>query len=267
MSHAVFMNITIPMLIAFAISAITGKFLIPALIRMKAQQTERDDGPKSHLTKTGTPNMGGLMILAGLLVSCLVFAIRDPEVLPVLFLTLGFGLVGFIDDFLKVKKRSSDGLSVKQKMALQIVISIVFGLILVHFNEIDLSMKVPFAFGVVVDFGRGLELPLTPMVGEYANMTHFISDEDAVSRLETFTSTERAHKVAAFTDGIQRLALNMLDNSPHVPFFTPFFNGLAAATQEQLDLLPELLKQFLSSPAVNERTDDDKTLALALWLP
>ncbi|HAO9385835.1 TPA: protein phosphatase 2C domain-containing protein, partial [Escherichia coli] len=108
---------------------------------------------------------------------------------------------------------------------------------------------------------------LTPMVGEYANMTHFITDEDAVSSLETFTSTERAHKVAAFTDGIQRLALNMLDNSPHVPFFTPFFNGLASATQEQLDLLPELLKQFLSSPAVNERTDDDKTLALAMWLP
>lgn len=119
--------------------------------------------------------------------------------------------------------------------------------------------------GVVVDLGHGLQLPLTPMVGEYANMTHFITDEDAVSRLETFTSTERAHKVAAFTDGIQRLALNMLDNSPHVPFFTPFFNGLASATQEQLDLLPELLKQFLSGPAVNERTDDDKTLALALW--
>ena len=59
--------------------------------------------------------------------------------------------------------------------------------------------------GVVVDFGHGLQLPLTPMVGEYANMTHFITDEDAVSRLETFTSTERAHKVAAFTDGIQRL--------------------------------------------------------------
>lgn len=57
----------------------------------------------------------------------------------------------------------------------------------------------------------------------------------------------------------------MLDNSPHVPFFAPFFNGLASATQEQLDLLPELLKQFLSSPAVNERTDDDKTLALAMW--
>ncbi|MEB7939391.1 PP2C family serine/threonine-protein phosphatase [Escherichia whittamii] len=121
--------------------------------------------------------------------------------------------------------------------------------------------------GVVVDFGRGLQLPLTPMVGEYANMTHFVTDEDAVCRLETYIGNERAQKVAAFTDGIQRLALNMLDNSPHVPFFTPFFNGLASATQEQFDLLPELLKQFLSSPAVNERTDDDKTLALAMWLP
>ncbi len=97
--------------------------------------------------------------------------------------------------------------------------------------------------GVVVDLGHGLQLPLTPMVGEYANMTHFITDDDAVSRLETYTSTERAHKVAAFTDGIQRLALNMLNNSPHVPFY-PVFNGLASATQEQLDLLPELLKQF-----------------------
>ena len=64
--------------------------------------------------------------------------------------------------------------------------------------------------GVVVDLGHGLQLPLTPMVGEYANMTHFITDDDAVSRLETYTSTERAHKVAAFTDGIQRLALNIL---------------------------------------------------------
>ena len=93
----------------------------------------------------------------------------------------------------------------------------------------------------MVDFGHGLQLPLTPMVGEYANMTHFITDEDAVSRLETFTSTERVHKVAAFTDGIQRLALNMLDNSPHVPFFTPFFIGLAAAAAEKQDFLSNLI--------------------------
>ncbi|MCZ5691994.1 protein phosphatase 2C domain-containing protein [Escherichia coli] len=103
--------------------------------------------------------------------------------------------------------------------------------------------------GVVVDFGRGLQLPLTPMVGEYANMTHFITDEDAVSRLETFTSTERVHKVAAFTDGIQRLALNMLDNSPSCTFLYPVFQWTGVSNTEQLDLLPELLKQFLSSQA------------------
>ncbi|MEC9695588.1 PP2C family serine/threonine-protein phosphatase [Escherichia marmotae] len=121
--------------------------------------------------------------------------------------------------------------------------------------------------GVVVDFGHGLQLPLMPMVGEYANMTHFVTDEDAVSRLETYTCTERAIKVATFTDGIQRLALNMLDNVPHGPFFAPFFNGLKSATPEQYDLLPDLLKQFLFSEAVNERTNDDKTLALVIWLP
>ncbi|MEL9772652.1 protein phosphatase 2C domain-containing protein [Escherichia coli] len=121
--------------------------------------------------------------------------------------------------------------------------------------------------GVVVDFGEGLQLPLTPMNGEYANMTYFITDEDAVTHLETYSCDAQVIKVAAFTDGIQRLALNMLENSPHVPFFAPFFNGLASATSEQRDILPDLLKQFLSCPAVNERTDDDKTLALAMWLP
>lgn len=146
-------NIVIPMMIAFAVSAVVGKFLIPRLIRFKAQQTERSDGPQSHLSKTGTPNMGGIMILAGLAAACLVSSFRNPEVLPVLFLTLGFGLVGFVDDFLKVKKRSSDGLSVKQKMLLQIVIAVVFGLILVFFSDITLSMKVPFADGVTLDFG------------------------------------------------------------------------------------------------------------------
>lgn len=148
-----FANIVFPLLTAFAVSAISGHYLIPALIRLKAQQTERDDGPKTHLSKTGTPNMGGLMILAGLTVACLIFAAKDPDVLPVWFLTIGFGFVGFVDDFLKVKKKSSDGLSAKQKMALQIIISIVFGLIIINYNHIDLTMKVPFAAGVDLNLG------------------------------------------------------------------------------------------------------------------
>ncbi|MCS3805050.1 hypothetical protein HNO92_002213 [Chromobacterium alkanivorans] len=120
--------------------------------------------------------------------------------------------------------------------------------------------------GVVVDTGAGLEVAVVPMVGEYANMTHFVTDDDAVTVLETKTYPDRALKVAAFTDGIQRLALNLASNTPHGPFFAPFFNGMANATAEQEDQLQGLLVKFLGSQAVNERTDDDKTLALALWM-
>lgn len=120
--------------------------------------------------------------------------------------------------------------------------------------------------GVVLDTGAGLEVAVVPMSGEYANMTHFVTDEDAVTVLATKAYPTRALRVAAFTDGIQRLALNLATNTPHEPFFVPFFNGMAMATAEQEDQLQRLLVRFLGSAPVNERTDDDKTLALALWM-
>lgn len=120
--------------------------------------------------------------------------------------------------------------------------------------------------GVVLDTGSGLELAIVPMTGEFANMTNFVTDDNAVTVLITKAYPERALKVAAFTDGIQRLALNMAHNTPHEPFFAPFFKGMERATSEQEDMLQGLLIRFLSSQPVNERTDDDKTLALALWI-
>lgn len=120
---------------------------------------------------------------------------------------------------------------------------------------------------VVVDCGAGLEVAVVPMSGEYANMPHFVTDEDAVTVLTTKEYPERALKVAAFTDGIQRIALNLATNTPHEPFFAPFFNGMALASAEQEEELQRLLVKFLGSKPVNERTDDDKTLALALWMP
>jgi len=120
--------------------------------------------------------------------------------------------------------------------------------------------------GVVLDVGAGLEVAVEPMSGEYANMTHFVTDEDAINVLATKTYPEPAVRVAAFSDGLQRLALNMAVSTPHEPFFQPFFAGLAKATAEQEDQLQGLLVKFLGSPAVNERTDDDKTLALAILL-
>ncbi len=120
--------------------------------------------------------------------------------------------------------------------------------------------------GIVVDVGNGLEVPITPMVGEYANMTNFVTDENAIDVLAVVALPTRAEKVAVFSDGIQRLALNMATNTAHAPFFAPFFAVLATATAAQEDHLQAELVRFLQGPAVNERTDDDKTLALAHWI-
>jgi hypothetical protein len=120
--------------------------------------------------------------------------------------------------------------------------------------------------GVVLDVGDGLELAVVPMVGEYANMTYFVTDEDAVDVLVTKTYPDPANRLAVFSDGLQRLALNMVTNTPHKPFFDPFFNGMLKAIPEQEDQLHPLLVKFLGSDPVNERTNDDKTLALAVRL-
>lgn len=121
--------------------------------------------------------------------------------------------------------------------------------------------------GVVIDVGAGLEVPVVPMSGEYANMTHFVTDEDAVKVLVTKPFQKAASRVAVFSDGLQRLALNMATNTAHEPFFAPFFKVLAGASEAQEDELQAALVRFLASPAVNERTDDDKTLALAVQIP
>jgi len=120
--------------------------------------------------------------------------------------------------------------------------------------------------GIVIDVGNGLAVPITPMAGEYANMTNFVTDENAIDVLAVTTFSARADKVAVFSDGLQRLALNMATNTAHGPFFTPFFTVLETATAAQEDQLQAELARFIQSSAVNERTDDDKTLALAHWV-
>jgi hypothetical protein len=111
-----------------------------------------------------------------------------------------------------------------------------------------------------------MEVPITPMAGEYVNMTHFVTDENAIDILAVTVLPARADKVAVLSDGIQRLALDMETHTAHAPFFTPFFEVLAGATQAQEEHLQTELARFLQSQAVNDRTDDDKTLALAHWV-
>ena len=100
-------KVFIPVLISFALCVIMGPVIIPILRRLKMGQTEREDGVKSHLKKAGTPTMGGVIILLSIVITS-VFYIKDyPKILPILFVTLGFGLIGFLDDYLKVVMRLS----------------------------------------------------------------------------------------------------------------------------------------------------------------
>ena len=146
-------TIFLPVIIAFALSAVMGPLIIPVLRRLKMDQTEREDGVKSHLKKAGTPTMGGVMILLSVVITS-VFYIKDyPKIIPILFLTLGFGLIGFLDDYLKVVMKRSDGLYPKQKMALQIVVTAIFAFYIVKVAKIPLTMIVPFSGGYELDLG------------------------------------------------------------------------------------------------------------------
>ena len=118
--------------------------------------------------------------------------------------------------------------------------------------------------GIVLDVGDGLELFAAPMTGEYANMTHFVTQDEWRDVFAEKLYSRQVRKLAAFSDGLQRLALNMAQGRPHEPFFTPFFGVLAGATPAQEDALAGQLVVFLDSEAVNARTDDDKSLALAV---
>ena len=153
-------TIFLPVIIAFALSAVMGPLIIPVLRRLKMDQTEREDGVKSHLKKAGTPTMGGVMILLSVVITS-VFYIKDyPKIIPILFLTLGFGLIGFLDDYLKVVMKRSDGLYPKQKMALQIVVTAIFAFYMVKYSGVSLAMLIPFSGGKYLDIGW-LAIPLT----------------------------------------------------------------------------------------------------------
>jgi phospho-N-acetylmuramoyl-pentapeptide-transferase len=106
------------------------------------------------LKKDGTPTMGGILILFGVVVVSLYFVEDYPEVMPVLFLTLGFGMVGFIDDYIKVVCRRSMGLRAWQKLALQLVVTGIFAWYLTGYTDVSLAMEVPGVRGMWLDFGK-----------------------------------------------------------------------------------------------------------------
>ena len=88
-------HVIMPMLISFGLSVLLGPVIIPFLRRLKVGQTVREDGPYTHLKKMGTPTMGGILILVSVAVTTVLYAGEYPKIVPVFFLTLGFGMIGF----------------------------------------------------------------------------------------------------------------------------------------------------------------------------
>ena len=140
-------------LVSFSLSALAGPVVIPFLKWLKCGQTVRDDGPVTHLKKSGTPTMGGLLILFSVIVTCLPFINSYPKAAPVLFLTVGFGMIGFLDDYIKVVCKRSMGLSPIQKFSGQILVTAVFAYYLLHYTDVSLAMRVPFLDGKYLDMG------------------------------------------------------------------------------------------------------------------
>lgn len=156
-------DIVIPILISFAVSVISGPLMIPFLRRLKVGQTVREEGPQSHLKKSGTPTMGGIMILLSILAASVIYIKDYPKMIPVLFLTLGFGMVGFLDDYIKVVLKRSMGLRAWQKMTLQLLITFIFLFYLRRFTDIPLLFKIPYSSGLMLDLGC-LTLPFLVLV-------------------------------------------------------------------------------------------------------
>ena len=113
---------------------ILGFIIIPILRKFKIGQVVRDDGPKAHLKKSGTPTMGGIIMLLVIIVVSCVIAMKYPGILPVALVTLGYGIIGFIDDFIKLVLKNPKGLKPSLKMLGLIMVAVAFMLYLVHID-------------------------------------------------------------------------------------------------------------------------------------
>ena len=131
-------------IIAFVISAILCPIVIPFLHKLKFGQQVRDDGPQAHLKKQGTPTMGGLVILSSIIITSLLYLKDYPKIIPVLFVTAGFGVIGFLDDYIKIVMKRSEGLNPGQKLAGQIIITGIFAYYIITSDEIGTQMLIPF---------------------------------------------------------------------------------------------------------------------------
>lgn len=140
-------KVVLPVIISFGVCAILCPLLIPFLRKLKFGQYIREEGPQSHQKKSGTPTMGGIVIVISIAITTLLYMKDYPDVLPVLFATIGFGIIGFMDDYIKVVMKRSMGLKAWQKLVGQILVTAILCYYLLNFTDIGTAMLIPFSGG------------------------------------------------------------------------------------------------------------------------
>lgn len=138
---------------AFIISLLLGPIIIPLLRRLKVGQSIREEGPRSHLSKSGTPTMGGIIFFTGLLVTVLTSGILTRDMYLLLISTFGFGAIGFLDDYIKVVKKRNLGLRAYQKLLAQIILAVILAVYQSQTSAVGTKIIIPFIENKYLDLG------------------------------------------------------------------------------------------------------------------
>lgn len=161
----------IMLLVTFVISIIIALIIIPILKKLKIGQIERLDGPQSHLSKQGTPTMGGVIILLAMILAAIIafiyYSNKDSELIknmiPLLIMAVGAGLIGFIDDFKKLILKDTKGLKPSYKMLGLLIISVIYVLYIIKFANIGTEILIPFT-EIYINFPIWLYIPFSVFV-------------------------------------------------------------------------------------------------------
>lgn len=166
--------------VSFAIAVLMGPAAIKMLHRLKFGQYIREDGPARHLSKAGTPTMGGLIFIISLTISCLFFAGASVNVVTLLVVTLGCGLVGFVDDFLKVVLKRPLGLKARYKLAGQILVAVFLAVFAVYFLDRGTAVQVPFT-EISIDLGPVYYIFVLLMLVGFSNAVNLTDGLDGLA--------------------------------------------------------------------------------------
>jgi len=148
-----YIDIVRNLFMSFIITLILGPIFIPLLRKLKIGQNVREEGPKTHLKKSGTPTMGGIIILIALVITVLTSGLLNRDMYVLLLSTFGFGIIGFIDDYIKVVKKRSLGLRAYQKLIGQIILAIILAIYQSSTSVLGTKLIVPFLKNHYLDLG------------------------------------------------------------------------------------------------------------------